>query len=73
MTNLIFITASDILLSILFNLLLANITILLCFSSLFLGVSNTFFTSPVGNENVRLRLTLTIPAGVPITVGKDAI
>ena len=31
------------------------------------------FTSPVQNENTRLRLALVIPIGAPITVGKDAI
>ena len=67
MTNLIIHHASDILLSILFNLLLANITILLCFFFLFLLVFNNFFTSPVENENVRLRLALAIATGVPIT------
>ena len=36
-------------------------------------VSNNFFTSPVDNENVRLRFTLAIPTGVPITVANDAI
>ena len=40
---------------------------------MFLVVFNNFFTKPVGNENVRLRLALTIPAGVPITVANDAI
>ena len=34
---------------------------------------NNFFTSPVDNENVRLRLALSIPTGVPITVRNDAI
>ena len=53
-------------------LLLANITILLCFFFLFLVVFNNFFTSSVDNENVRLRLALAIPTGVPITVANDA-
>ena len=34
---------------------------------------NNFFKSPVENENVRLRLALAIPTGVPITFAKDAI
>ena len=54
MTNLVIIKASDTFLSILFNLLLANITILLCFFFLFLVAFNNFFTSPVHNENARL-------------------
>ena len=40
---------------------------------LFLVVFNNFFTSPVDNENVRLRLALAIPTGVPITAANDAI
>ena len=41
---------------------------------LFLFISscfNCFFTIPVANENVRLRLALAIPTGVPITVAND--
>ena len=49
----------------LFNLLLANIITLLCFFFLFRVVFNSFFTIPVNNENVRLRLALAIPTGVP--------
>ena len=56
-----------------FNFLLANITILLCFFFLFLVVFNIFFISPVDNENVTLRLALAIPSGVPITIANDAI
>ena len=57
----------------LFNLLLANIVLLLCFFFLFQIVFNSFFTIPVDNENVRLRLVLAIPTGVPITVANHAI
>ena len=39
----------------------------------FLVVFNNFFTSPVDKKNVRLRLALVIPTGVPITVANDAI
>ena len=31
------------------------------------------FTSSVDNENLRLRLALAIPTGIPITVANDAI
>ena len=62
-----------ILLSMLFKLLLARITVLLCFFVLFLVVFNSFFTNPVVIENARLQLALIIPAGAPITVAKDAI
>ena len=61
--------ASDIFLSILFNLLL---TVLLCFFFLFIAF-NIFFTSPIHNENARVRLALVIPISAPITVAKDAI
>ena len=57
----------------LFNLLLANITILLCFFLLFLVVFNSFFTIPVQIENARLKLALTIPTGAPMAVANDAI
>ena len=56
----------------LFNLLLASMAILLCFFFLFLVVV-VFFTSPVDNENIRLRLALAIPTVVPISVANDAI
>ena len=73
MTNLININASDILLSIMFNLLLANIKILLCFFFLILVVFNNFCTNSVDNENVTLRIALAIPTIVPITVANYAI
>ena len=60
-------------LSMLFNLLLANITILLCFFCLFLIICKNFFTNPVIIENARLQLTLIIPTGAPITLANDAI
>ena len=46
---------------------------LLCFFFLFLVAFNNSFTSPVHNENARLRLVLGIPTGIPITVVNDAI
>ena len=57
----------------LFNLLLANVTILLCFFFLFHVVLNSFFTIPVKIENERLKLALVIPTGAPITVANDAM
>ena len=62
----IFINALDILLYMLFNLLLATITILLCFFFWFCIVFNICYTIPVGIENARLKLS-------PITVANDAI
>ena len=57
----------------LFNLHLANITILLCFFVLFLVVFNNFFKTSVKIENARLKHALAIPAGAPITVVNDAV
>ena len=57
----------------LFNLLLANITILLCFFFLFLVVFNSFFIIPLQIENARLKLALAIPTGAPIAVANAAI
>ena len=52
----------------LFNLLLANITILL-----FCVVFNSFFVIPVDIGNARLKVALANPTGAPITVANDAI
>ena len=57
----------------LFNLLLARITILLCFFFLFLVFFNSIFTIPVEIDNARLKFALTVPIGAPITVANDAI
>ena len=57
----------------LFSLLLASITTLLCFFFLFLVVFKKFFTNPDVIENVRLQLAPNIPAGAPIRVENDAI
>ena len=56
-----------------FNLLLASITILMCFFFLFLVVFKNVFTSPVVIENARLQLALISPTSSPITVGNDAV
>ena len=57
----------------LLNLLLASITILLCFFFLFLIVFKNFFANPDVMENVRPQLAPIIPAGAPITLANDAI
>ena len=57
----------------LFNLLLSNITIFLCFLFLLLFVFSSFFTIPVQIENARLKIALVIPTGAPITVVNYAI
>ena len=57
----------------LFDLLLANITILLCFFFFFSVAFNNYFVIPVDIENATLKLALAIPTGAPITVANDAI
>ena len=57
----------------LFSLLLANITILLCFFFFFLVVFNCFFTIPVKIKNASIKLALIIPTGAPVTVAIYAI
>ena len=57
----------------LFNLLLASITVLLYFLFLFLIVFKNVFTNPDVIENVKPQLAPITPAGAPITVAIDAI
>ena len=65
--------ALDILLSMLSNLLLVNITILLCIFFLLLVVFNSFFIISVQMENARLKLAIVIPTGAPVTLANDAV
>ena len=57
----------------LFCLLVANITISLCFFFLFRVFFQKIFIIPVDNENARLKLSLAFPAGAPLAVTNDAI
>ena len=57
----------------LFNLLQASISILLCFFFLFLVIFHRFLMIPVEIENAKLKLALVIPRGAPMTVAIDAI
>ena len=68
-----FINDSDISLSILFNLLLANIIIFYFFFFLFRDVLNNFLTIPVEIQNSWLKLALAVPTGASITIANDAI
>ena len=54
-------------------MVVASITILLCFYFLFLVVFNSFFTMPVEIKNARLKLALAISTGAPMTIANDAI
>ena len=58
--------------SILFNLLLGDITILLCFFFLFLVICNNFLLIPVVKEK-KLKLAFNVSTGAPITVVKEII
>ena len=57
----------------LFHVLLASITILLCFFFFFLVTFNNFFIIPVAIDNTRVKLALANSAGIPITVVKEII
>ena len=57
----------------LFNLLLANITILLCFFFFCVCCFQYFFIIPVVIENAKQKLALAIPTSDSITVANDAI
>ena len=57
----------------LFNLLLAKITILLCFFFLFYVLSDSLFTNSVKIENARVTFALNIPTRAPAIVANDAI
>ena len=54
-------------------MVVAIITILLCFYFLFLVVFNSFFIMPVEIKNARLKLALAISTGAPMTIANDAI
>ena len=54
-------------------MVVASITILLCFYFLFLVVFNSFFIMPVEIKNARLKLAHAISTGAPMTIANDAI
>ena len=56
-----------------FNILLANITILLYFFFFLFCCFYQFFTISVKVENARLKLAIVIPTGFLITVSNNAI
>ena len=56
----------DIKVSMLLNLLLANIGILSCFFVFFLVVLSNFLMIPVVKEKIKVKLALAIPAGTPM-------
>ena len=56
-----------------FNLLLASITILLCFFFLFLVIFNNFFIIPAVKEKIKLKFALALPTGAPVILAKEII
>ena len=54
-------------------MVVASITMSLCFYFLFLVVFNSFFTMPVEIKNARLKLALAISTGAPMTIANDVI
>ena len=56
----------------LFNLLLASITVLL-FLLFFLVTFNSFFIIPVFNDNIKVKEALANPPSIPITLIKEII
>ena len=59
--------------SMIFNLLLANTSILSCFFFLFLVILSNVLIIPVVKENTRVNFALVITAGAPVTVVKEII
>ena len=59
--------------SILFCLLLANISILSCFFFFFLVIFKKIFTIPVVRERIKAKLALGIPTNAPITLANEII
>ena len=58
---------------ILLNLVLASITILLCFFFLFLAIFNNLFIIPAVKGNIKLKFELAIPTGAPVILAKEII
>ena len=59
--------------SILLNLLSANISTLSCLSFLFLVIFSNFLMIPVAREKAKVKLALAIPSGAPIVVVNEII
>ena len=55
------------------SLLLANIRILSCFFVFSLVMLSSFLIIPVVRENIRAKLALAIPTGIPTTFVKEMI
>ena len=58
--------------SIVFNLLFANVIILLCFFFLFLVIYNNGLFKPVLIVNIKVKEAPAIPTGIPTTVACEA-
>ena len=62
------INASDIDVSMLLSILLANIRILSCFFFSFLVIFSNFLTIAIVREKIKVKLALAIPTGPPIVL-----
>ena len=67
------INARDIRVSMLFTLILVNMTILSYFFFLFLVIFSNFLTIPVVREKIKVKLALAIPTGAPIKLVNETI
>ena len=67
------VSASDVKVSMVFSLLLANIRLLSSFFFLFLVIFNNFLTIPVVRENNKVRLKLAIPSGARTILVNEVI
>ena len=56
-----------------FNLLFANVIILLCFFFLFLVICNNHLFRPVPIVNIKVKEEPAIPPGIPTTAADEAI
>ena len=67
------VNARDIKVSILFSLLLAKKSILLCFFFLFLVILSIFLIIHVAKEKIEVKIAVAIPTESPITVLREKI
>ena len=67
------VNAWDTKVSMLFNLLLANIRILWCFFFLFFVILSNVLIIPVAKENIKVKHAPAIPTGAPRTLIEEII
>ena len=67
------VSASDTKVSMLLNLLLANIRILQCFFFLFHVMFSNVFIIPVVKEKIKVKLAFAIPTGAPTPLVREML